>query len=61
MTDKIKFLSNLNKVLTLLEKEIIERVIVCLETGEKELKDKYAFTTDYEVEAKVAYYLKKGN
>ncbi|MEP6950563.1 MAG: hypothetical protein ABI863_14860 [Ginsengibacter sp.] len=57
MVNKIKFLSNLNKALKQIEQEIVERAIVCLETGEGKLKAGDVFTTDYEVEATVDYYL----
>ena len=58
MKNKIKFLSNLNRELKKVEKEIIERALVCLETGENIIKNKDSFTSDYEVKVKVSYYLK---
>ncbi len=61
MKNKIKFLSNLNRTLKQIEKEIIERALVCLETGENNIRNKDGFTSDYEVEAKVSYYLENGD
>lgn len=58
---KLFFLTNLNRLLKQLEREIVERAIVCLETGEQKFRDKDPFTTDYMVEAKVKYCLKKSD
>ena len=57
MTKKIIFLCNINRALKQIEQEIIDRAIACLEIAESKLKGKDAFTTDYEVRAKVAYYI----
>lgn len=57
MNSDILFLSNLNKELKIIEQQIIDRVIVCLNTGENYLKNEAHFTIDYEVEATVAYYV----
>lgn len=57
MINKTDFLSNLNRALKVIEKEILERVTVCLEIAEKKLKDKDPFSTGYEVDAKVEYYI----
>ena len=57
MSSDILFLSNLNKELKIIEQQIINRVIVCLNTGENYVKDEPSFTTDYEVEATVDYYV----
>ncbi len=54
---QINFLSNLNKALQQAEQEIIERATKCLEMAEKKLKDKDVFTTGYEVEATIDFYL----
>lgn len=57
--NKVIFLNNLNKTLKLIEKQLMERVITCLKTGEQKLQTKDVFTLDYEVEAEVTYYLEK--
>ena len=57
MEDKITFLNNLNRELKVIEQQIVERAIACLHIAEARLKGDDLFTTDYEVEARVAYYL----
>ena len=61
MKDKIKFLSNLNRELKLIEQQIVDRAITCLHIAETKLKGDDTFTTDYEVEATVEYYLRTEN
>jgi hypothetical protein len=55
--NRTDFLSNLNRALKMIEKESIERATVCLEMAKKKLKDKDPFSTGYEVEARVEYYI----
>ena len=57
MKDKIKFLSNLNRELKLIEQQIVDRAIACLYIAEAGLQSNDPFTIDYEVEATVQYYL----
>ena len=57
MEDKITFLSKLNRELKVIEKQIVDRAIAYLHIAEARLKGNDLFTTDYEVEARVAYYL----
>jgi len=61
MINKTDFLSNLNRALKVIEKEIIERATICLEMAEKKLKDKDPFSTEYEVDARVEYYINDDN
>lgn len=61
MNDKIKFLSNLNRELKVIEQQIVERAIACLRIAETKLQGEDTFTTDYEVEATVEYYLHTEN
>lgn len=57
MEDKITLLSNLNRELKVIEKQIVDRAIACLHIAEARLKSDDLFTTDYEVKATVEYYL----
>ena len=50
MIDKIMYLSNLNRELKVIEKQIVDRAIACLHIAEARLKGDDLFTTDYEVE-----------
>ena len=61
MKDKIKFLSNLNRELKLIEQQLVDRAIACLHIAEAKLKSDDTFTTDYEVKATVEYFLHNQN
>lgn len=59
--ERISFLNKINRLLKKAEREIIDRVIVGLETGEEKFKNKDPFTVDYMVEAQVGYFLRKND
>ena len=61
MKDKIKFLSNLNRELKLIEQQIVDRAIACLHIAEAKLQGDDPFTTDYEIKATVKYFLHNQN
>ena len=61
MKDKIKFLSNLNRELKMIEQQIVDRAIACLHIAEARLQGDDSFITDYEIRATVEYFLNNQN
>lgn len=59
--NKGAYLNNLNKLLRNVAQEIVDRVTAYLKFGEEKLRNENPFTTDYEVEATVEYYLPGGD
>ena len=57
--EEIIFLSNLNRELKIAEKQIVDRATVLLNLAVCKLENKDEFTTDFEIEAAVEYYLRR--
>lgn len=59
--ERISFLNKINTLLKKAEREIIDRVIIGLETGKEKFNNKDPFTVDYMVEAQINYFLRKND
>ena len=59
MKDGPLYLNKLNDTLHQIEKEMVAKAKVCLKIAERKWQASNTFTTDYEVEVDVAFFIKK--
>lgn len=59
--ERLSFLNKINSLLKKAEREIIDRVRICLEAGQEKLTNNDPFTVDYMVESRVKYFLRKND